>query len=376
MLEVMHPPPEEIAGHHDWVISGRLADEAESRQFALSPFPFRVGRKPGLSLTLPRQTVSSLHAEFFVQDQRLFIRDLCSTNGTFVNGQRLTGDCELRDNDLVQLADAPFRISCSKPNTPSHTRSKDACDQALAMCQFERLIDGKGIIPNYQTIVDLQTGQLIAFEALARSRLIGLETPMFMFTAAAQLDSTTVLSQVLRRVSVQDSSRFIETPHLFLNTHPSELSAAELLDSCTELRRLAPSRRITIEIHEAAVTHVSEIVALRRGLHEIDMTLAFDDFGSGQARIAELAEVRPDYLKFDRCIVQGLDSADSARRRVVESLVTMAKDVGIVTLAEGIETEGERDACRSAGFELAQGYYFGRPMPVTHYIKSVFELSE
>jgi EAL domain-containing protein (putative c-di-GMP-specific phosphodiesterase class I) len=347
----------------EWSLCGRLAEEMESQTFAVCPLPFVVGRRSGLSLTLPRQTVSGAHAELFERDQRLFVRDLGSTNGAFVNGQRLSDEHELKANDLVQFADAPFRVTRSQPDVPSQTRWADTCDQALAIVQFDRLLSGRSLDPHFQPIVDLKTGGLVAFEGLARSRLIGLETPNFMFTAAALLDAAAELSRVMRRVSVEASGQLPAQLHLFLNTHPSELNPEAVLKSCLELRQLAPHQTITIEIHEAAMTNVEAMTILARGLEDIDMTLAFDDFGAGQARIAELAEVRPHYIKFDRCIVRQLHLADASRRRVVGGLVGMVSDVGVVPVAEGVETADERDACLELGFVLAQGYYFGKPMP-------------
>jgi EAL domain-containing protein (putative c-di-GMP-specific phosphodiesterase class I) len=326
-----------------------------------------IGREQG-DIVLGDPNCSSRHAELRFDGRGLEVRDLESTNGTFVNGQKLSGQRLLQENDLVQFADAPFRIHRNRDGVPSSTRSKDACDQALAMVQFDRLIVGRSVIPHYQPIVDLKTGDLIAFEALARSRLVGLETPDFMFTAAAQLGQTIQLSEALRRIAAEDSVVFPELPHLFLNTHPAELEHGTLLESCQELRRLCPQQRITIEIHEAAITRVEEMAVLCRGLGDLGMTLAFDDFGAGSSRIAELIEVRPRYLKFDRTMIRNLESADASRLHMVESLVAMVRDVGIIPLAEGVETAGERDACREAGFLLSQGYYHGKPMMATHYL--------
>jgi EAL domain-containing protein (putative c-di-GMP-specific phosphodiesterase class I) len=359
-----------LATAQEWVLSGRPVDGEDSRSFLLATFPFRVGRKSGLSLTLPRTTVSGLHAEFVESDKKLLIRDLASTNGTFVNGSRLTAEAELHDGDLVQFADVPFRLHRSQLDHPSHTLNKDACDQALAIVQIDRLFTRNAVLPHYQPIVDIRTNRLVAFEVLARSRLVGLELPKFMFTAAAQLGLSTALSEKLRHVAVEESAWFDQSPHLFLNTHPGEVKAQTLLESCEELRRLNPHQRLTIEIHEAAVTAVDEMLALRRGLDAIDMKLAFDDFGAGQARIAELAEVRPQYIKFDRSMIQKLDGADASRKRLVANLVTMVGELGIVPLAEGVETAEECAACVEAGFVLSQGFYHGGPMPARHYTKS------
>jgi EAL domain-containing protein (putative c-di-GMP-specific phosphodiesterase class I) len=96
-------------------------------------------------------------------------------------------------------------------------------------------------------------------------------------------------------------------------------------------------------------------------LDDLNMKLAYDDFGAGQARLHELVEARPNFVKFDRKMICGIDSAEASRCQLIETLVGMCRQLGIVTLAEGVETAGEAKACRALGFELMQGYYFGRP---------------
>src|SRR5450759_3085452 len=97
--------PQHVSTGQEWVLSGRPVENEDSRSFPLSSFPFRVGRRSGLSLTLPRNTVSGLHAEFFEIQQRLFIRDLASTNGTFVNGSRLVEPSKLQNRHILQFTD-------------------------------------------------------------------------------------------------------------------------------------------------------------------------------------------------------------------------------------------------------------------------------
>jgi len=93
------------------------------------------------------------------------------------------------------------------------------------------------------------------------------------------------------------------------------------------------------------------------------MRLAYDDFGAGQARLKELSEVPPDVMKFDLQMIRGLSTSSPHRVQIVESLVKIVRDLGIVALAEGVETQEEADICRDIGFELAQGYLLGRPAP-------------
>lgn len=362
-------PEAGTAAGQSWILSGRTTENGESRDIPIAFFPFRIGRREGLSLTLPRTTVSSIHAEILEVDGFLCVRDMKSTNGTYVNGDRIVEMRRLQENDLLQFADVPFRLRQIQTNRRSHTRCKDACDQALALVQFDRLINGSALIPHFQPIVDLNSNRVVSYEALARSRLVGLETPDFMFSAAAELGLTQELTHLLRRVAVNDSCLMPDLPHLFLNSHPCELENDGLLESCRLLRELAPHQRITIEIHEASMARPNQMLAIRQGLEELEMTLAFDDFGAGQARVVELAEVHPHYVKFDRSLVQNLDQADDTRRRFIAQLVGVVQDVGAIPLCEGVETEAEVQACQDAGFVLSQGYYHGRPMTIAHVIK-------
>src|SRR4030095_5636818 len=101
---------------------------------------------------------------------------------------------------------------------------------------------------------------------------------------------------------------------------------------------------------------------LRMARDALGMKLAFDDFGAGQTRLAELVEVRPNYVKFDRKLICDIDKTGASRQQMVGSLVAMCRQLGIITLAEGVETAGEVDICRQIGFELMQGFFFGKPV--------------
>jgi EAL domain-containing protein (putative c-di-GMP-specific phosphodiesterase class I) len=128
------------------------------------------------------------------------------------------------------------------------------------------------------------------------------------------------------------------------------------------MRQDNPDQPIALEVHEACAVDAPTIKMLRLVLDDLGMQLAYDDFGAGQARLHELVEARPDFLKFDRKLIAGLDSATPERLQMLQSLVEMCRQLEIMTLAEGIETAGEARACRLMGFQLMQGYFFGRPL--------------
>lgn len=325
-------------------------------------FPCQVGRQPGLPVRIVHATVSLVHAEIRREGDGLNVVDLGSRNGTFVNGQRLTEPRSVRMGDLVQFGAAVFRVHHqSQQNLNVTCQSEDVGDLALALAQFDKLISQPVVVPFYQPIVTADDSRPIAYEALARSSLYGLDQPHLMFRAAEYFQMEAELSRLLRRAGLDVSSAHFK-PHLFLNTHPAELADLKpMILSLREIRRARPDQPMTLEVHEAAAVDISSMKMLRLVLDDLNMKLAYDDFGAGQARLNELVEARPDFLKFDRKLICGIDVASPHRLQLVESLVRMSRQLGIVTLAEGVETGPEADACRKLGFELMQGYYFGKP---------------
>ena len=339
-----------------------LVAHGDGEVLPLRAFPCRVGRQPGLPIRLVHTSVSLQHAELRLSGDELVLADLNSRNGTFVNGRRLHGSQPVLLGDLLQFGAVVFRLHNEQRTRIAQTvPSEDMGDLALAIAQFDKLIDDQVVVPHYQPIVTA-AGEIIGFEALARSRLFGLDNPAMMFRAAEFFQKEAQLSRLLRTEALRCSG-LTQTQHLFLNTHPAEIQDLKhLIVSMQELRRTHPHQAITLEVHEACAVDAATIKMLRLVLDDLGMKLAYDDFGAGQARLHELVEARPDYLKFDRKMIAGIDAAAADRQQLLESLVHMSRQLGILTLAEGIETAGEAETCRHMGFELMQGYFFGRPL--------------
>lgn len=350
-----------------WSLRGRVDDATATRDWVVDVSPFIVGRRGGLQLTLPRATVSQTHAELTRQGSDIWVRDLGSTNGTYVNGCPVLEPTRLGDGDLIQFADAAFRVACaafSVSNASRHgteVRTEQACDRAFTLMQFDKLMSQRAVVPYFQPVVVMATGERVGYEVLGRSRLWGLQTPKDMFLAASQLNLEAELSRMLRAAGVERGLQTLNTPNLFVNTHPAELTEFGLLDSLRDLRAKFPDQPVTLEVHEAAVVNVEKMKELREVLDELNFRLAFDDFGAGQSRLVELIDVHPDFVKFDIRLIRSIDSAPKRQQQMLASLVQMTRELGIVTLAEGVETEGEHETCMKLGFELGQGYYYGKP---------------
>ena len=343
-----------------WVLAS-VSSQVSNSLTVIHPVPFSIGRKAGCSLQLPSRTVSSHHADLTNRDGNLVLIDRQSTNGTYVNGRRITDMVILRADDLVQFADMAFRVRCDDHATASNTLAEDVCDQALALVQFDRLMEKRLVTPFFQPIVTIDGVTNLGYEVLARSRMFGLETSAALFGAATKLSLEAELSQMLRWEGIREGMTLPGHSRIYVNTHPLELGKPGLIESMAQVRTMTADLPITLEIHESAITSADEMLELRNRLRDLDIQIAYDDFGAGQNRLAELCNAAPDVLKFDMGLIRDIDKAAPERIKLLRSLVRIVLDLGVVPLAEGIENEAEAKVCQELGFTMAQGYFFGRP---------------
>ncbi len=334
----------------------------------IESMPFRIGRVSGNDLQIPNPTVSGSHAEITMNGPDILVHDLDSTNGTFVNGNRVTDKAPLHQGDLLQLGTVKMHFLKREEATYSATVSADVAGHALAHFQFDKLLAQPAVCPHFQPIVRFSDESIVGYEILGRSRLLGLESPDKMFRVAEERSQECHLSRVLRDEGIRLGRHLDARQSLYVNTHPEELQNAELFESLKSLREEHPTPSIVLEVHESAVTSSQRLGELRKRLNDLQIGLAYDDFGAGQARLIELCDVPPDVIKFDLKFVQGLGEASQERRQLVGALVQMVRDLGIIPLAEGVERETEAVICNELGFELAQGYYFGRPAPLSRWM--------
>jgi EAL domain-containing protein (putative c-di-GMP-specific phosphodiesterase class I) len=351
------------AGPAAWSLVGMCGEGQPARKVAIAGSQLLVGRWEDVDLKLDFRGVSKRHSCIRLVDGRLFIEDLGSTNGTFVNGRRISEETPLKPGDVVQFANAPFHVACDVSTEPDRTQAETIIDRATALLQFERLMSQRAVTPHFQPIIRMGDGQIAAFEVLARSRVLGLESAKDLFETAALVRQEMELSRMLREEGVRSGLSIPGTQEFFLNTHPAELDDPRLVPSLRKLREIFPHVPLTMEIHEFAVTKNQLMRNIGLELGTLNIKLAYDDFGAGQARLIELVEVPPHYLKFDQRLIQGIQSAPEQRQQMLATLVRMTRDLGVVPLAEGIEEPGDAATCRELGFELAQGYHFGRPEP-------------
>lgn len=357
-----------------WFLEGLSETDGTLRRIPILAFPFHIGRREGLGLTLSATEISGQHAEIVQENATLFLRDRGSTNGTFVNGLKVEDQVELSEGDTIHFARLEYRLSLVAAQEAeallAQTIAVDANLPKFALDKsriLRELMKKRAVVSVFQPIVALNDKSILGYEVLGRGDLEGAATgSMEMFNAAKILGAEAALSRMFRARSAEDCSELPEGQRVvFMNTHPNEIGSPELVESIEEFHQRAPEVKAVLEIHEGSITDPATIGELRNFLHSMGMQLAYDDFGAGQARLLELAEVPPDYLKFDISLIRGIDTASSAKQTVLERLVSMAREIDIVTIAEGVENEAEAALCRDLGFGYGQGFLFGAPSPAS-----------
>lgn len=361
------------AAETNWFLFGAVAPGESLIRIAITKDRFVLGRRPGMDLTLLSRRVSGRHAEIVVAGDCLFIRDLGSKNGTFVNRRRVTDMTPIGEGDHIELADIEFRVEYAPTNMSGFNQKGsysetcgeiDTFEAAWVLTQLDELIDRHCVIPHYQQIIAVFNDSTVGYEALARSPVIGLENPQTMFETACLANREVELSLVCRERAVQLGRALPTGSRIFLNTHPSECLQLDVLPSLRKLRQMAPDHELVVEVHEAAIDNLQVVRRFIDELADLNVAIAYDDFGAGRSRLVELIQAPPDFLKFDRSLIAGIDVAPDKQRKMLKILVDMVHDMGTFALAEGIENRSEAECCRDLGFNFVQGFFYGRPAPV------------
>ena len=220
----------------------------------------------------------------------------------------------------------------------------------------------------FQAIVDLQTGAVSGFESLLRWQHPehGLLTPDRFIPIAEDLGVVSDLDRWALRAACRAVGAWRAAVPLFLSVNCSD--QAFIRDELAALVAAAardgglPPGDVVVELTERAL--VDEGVALRQieALRARGVRLSIDDFGSGYSSLGLLHTLPVDGLKIDRSFIAELDASSSARA-IVRAVASLSDELGLGTVAEGIETPEQLALLREAGCHYGQGYLFSRPVP-------------
>jgi EAL domain-containing protein (putative c-di-GMP-specific phosphodiesterase class I) len=241
--------------------------------------------------------------------------------------------------------------------------------------QLRRGIDRGEIVPYYQPIVELTTGHIVGFEALARwlhpDR--GLLGPDQFLPLAEETGLLGHVGEVVLRDGLAQLAQWRARDLPFANGYLSvNVGTRQVVDpafATTVAELLAetgiPADSLWLEITETALLAdvKASTIALRK-LRSLGLHLAVDDFGTGYSSLTYLKRFPVEAIKIDRGFVAGL-GLDQEDTTIVEAVVNLGHSFGIGVIAEGLETPLQLARLRALGCDRGQGYLFGRPRPAS-----------
>ena len=218
----------------------------------------------------------------------------------------------------------------------------------------------------FQPIIDMQSGQTVGFEALARwsNADLGSVSPGVFIPIAERAGIVDRLTKVLLTKALQTASQWPGTTRLSFNLSARDISNASCalwLTKIIEASGFDPAR-IDFEITETAMMHdydqaLSTIEALKR----LGCGISLDDFGTGYSSLSQLHSLPLTKIKIDRSFVANLHQ-NPASYKIVQSMILLSREMGLGCVVEGVESHEEAEALEKLGCALAQGYRYSRPL--------------
>lgn len=240
-------------------------------------------------------------------------------------------------------------------------------------------IEHKSIFIEYQPIVDLASGRILTFEALARWKHpdLGLVSPAEFIPLAEQNGmirelGSDILCKVVRQISEWASAGLAPVP-VNVNVSAKQFEKGylkELIVSLINQYQINPSLLI-LEITESALMEKSDrYLSIMRDLRSLGVRIAIDDFGTGYSSLAYLKNFPLDALKIDKSFISEVGCGENDRA-IVEMIVKLAQVLNLSTIAEGIETSEQLRRVQELGVTCGQGYLFSKPLSAAECTRAI-----
>jgi diguanylate cyclase (GGDEF)-like protein/PAS domain S-box-containing protein len=238
---------------------------------------------------------------------------------------------------------------------------------------LRRAVERNELFLVYQPIVSMRDRSVVGFEALVRWQhpTRGLVSPMDFIPLAEETGLIVpiglwVLREACRQVA-EWTATSTEPLYVSVNLSSRQLSVPTLVGdimAVLEEFRLPPSR-LKLEITESGLMENTESAAqILRKFREAGILISIDDFGTGYSSLSYLVRFPIDTLKIDRSFVKAMSDGGNDNLELIRAIVTLARNLGMEVVAEGVETEDQRIRLEALGCPLAQGYFFARPLSV------------
>ncbi len=230
---------------------------------------------------------------------------------------------------------------------------------------IRRGLQNREFVPYYEQQVDIETGELVGFEMLARwqSPAMGLVSPEIFIPIAEDIGAISELSDQLMEQAFVDARAWNEALTLSINISPIQLRDPWFAQKILKLLTTHnfPPNRLEIEITESCLhDNIGVVRSIITSLRNQGVRVSLDDFGTGYSSLEQLRTLPFDRLKIDRSFVSELRNPNS-KSQIVDAIVSLGRGLDLPITAEGIEDEDILKALRKMGKLKGQGYFYGQP---------------
>lgn len=274
-------------------------------------------------------------------------------------------------NGSIALSNAKHEvtnISHYRPEMADVSRKR-----TLMQAKIKDALERDEFIPFYQPLVDLNSGEIVGAEALARwlSPTSGLTPPAEFIPIAEESGLIGAIGETILRQACQDAvqgmkeGKWTEAFHMHVNLSVKQLSQPDFIDSLKQIldeSQLSPDN-LTLEITESRIVDNDPITLENmQAIRNLGVHIAIDDFGTGYSSLAYLHKLPFSCLKIDRTFVTKL-SADNLNTSIVAAIINMTRSMNVSIVAEGIETPEQAKMLAQLDCPLGQGFLYSRPVP-------------
>lgn len=332
---------------------------------SLETFPFIVGRSESCSLPIDSHRVSREHATIEQVGDGLAVRDLASTNGTFVNGQRIES-AELNDGDLLVFADTEFSFRCPSQSprdavtevfNATVASSSDATTSWDLIREVRRIHEQatqSACQTRSEAIVELHSRATYGYQAVQEDGCCATDG-VRQVLQATECRLLAAVAELARTVAAQDAAQLPGSTHLFLPLESFEMGLDDLPASLHRLRKAAsPDKELVVEIPATAACDIPYFRELLRSIREIGIAVAYHGFAGGHSQIHQFRDIAPDYLKLSKSATAGI-ARNANRQRQLQALTRAASEIDCDLIAVDVREHETADVCRDLGCRFGQG---------------------